>query len=300
MQLVVPTTTMMQNLLAPMSNNLAMLQGPGGIFYTSLQVVVMLTSYSTESKKAMPYSKFAYDSPIEAPQERKRNDTVTVTSHNSNKQTEVSSRVGMLIIYTPALLLSALVSFTGVPLLNIQANMSLAGVLCLIHFIKRDVEVLFLHQYSGSTPLATASFIGFFYAINAALTCAVATATPNAMATQLGTLLFVIGIVGNLYHHYLLATLRNNTTGSASAKKKYYAPKGGLFAYVAAPHYLFELVGWLGIALASQHVNVYLVLGGMISYLAARAKRQNDWNAKTFSTSEWPASQRKNLVPFLF
>eukprot|EP00555_Chaetoceros_dichaeta_P007428 CAMPEP_0198270584 /NCGR_PEP_ID=MMETSP1447-20131203/45615_1 /TAXON_ID=420782 /ORGANISM="Chaetoceros dichaeta, Strain CCMP1751" /LENGTH=66 /DNA_ID=CAMNT_0043962685 /DNA_START=94 /DNA_END=291 /DNA_ORIENTATION=+ len=62
-----------------------------------------------------------------------------------------------------------------------------------------------------------------------------------------GTGLFAVGIIGNFYHHYLLATLRSS--GDSQSKKRYVAPNGGLFDYVAAPHYLFELILWLGISI---------------------------------------------------
>ena len=106
--------------------------------------------------------------------------------------------------------------------------------------------------------------------------------------------LFSVGILGNLYHHYLLSILR----GGKSANKEYEVPQGGLFSYVAAPHYFFELIGWLGIAVVSEHINIYLVLASMTSYLSGRSFAQNEWNKQKFGNS-WPAS-RKNLIPFLF
>ncbi len=110
------------------------------------------------------------------------------------------------------------------------------------------------------------------------------------------TALFAIGIAGNYYHHLLLARLRDH---KLSGDSKYIAPKGGLFDYVATPHYLFELIGWLGIAVVSQQMNAYLGFAGMASYLSGRASLQNEWNRAKFSKEDWPES-RKNLVPFLF
>jgi len=111
------------------------------------------------------------------------------------------------------------------------------------------------------------------------------------------SVLFTVGILGNFYHHYLLASLRKNRHGATT--KRYIAPHGGLFDFVAAPHYLFELMGWLGIAIVANHLNAYLTFGSMCSYLAGRAVSQNAWNQKVFSKDEWPTS-RKNLIPFIF
>merc|ERR1711912_129354 len=109
-----------------------------------------------------------------------------------------------------------------------------------------------------------------------------------------GSAMFVVGIIGNFYHHCLLASLRTNRSGATT--KRYIAPHGGLFDYVAAPHYLFELMGWLGIAIVANHLNAYLTFGSMCSYLAGRAVSQNAWNQKVFTKDEWPSS-RKNLIP---
>lgn len=116
--------------------------------------------------------------------------------------------------------------------------------------------------------------------------------------------LFITGILGNLYHHYLLSTLRSKsnkkgtTTTTTTTTTRYVAPKGGLFEYVAAPHYFFELIGWLGIAVVSGHLNVYLIFASMCSYLSGRSVAQNEFNREKFEDA-WPAT-RKSLVPFLF
>ena len=109
--------------------------------------------------------------------------------------------------------------------------------------------------------------------------------------------LFGIGLAGNFYHHFLLAKLRKDSKKADGAR--YIAPKGGLFNFVAAPHYLFELIGWLGIAVVAQHMNAYLVFMSMTSYLTGRAVSQNAWNRSKFSKEEWPGT-RKNIVPFIF
>merc|ERR1711865_742293 len=104
---------------------------------------------------------------------------------------------------------------------------------------KRVCEVKFLHNYSGTVELAVSSFIGTYYALISLLICSVATPTPSATGVWIGTSLFSIGVVGNLYHHYLLANLRsskssgNSVTTTESSSKRYRTPKGGLFDFVA-------------------------------------------------------------------
>merc|ERR1712087_91275 len=58
----------------------------------------------------------------------------------------VSSRTGMLIIYGPALAVSA-ASVLLVP--HINGREVLTAALLALHFAKRCAEVLFVHKYSG-------------------------------------------------------------------------------------------------------------------------------------------------------
>jgi steroid 5-alpha reductase family enzyme len=116
----------------------------------------------------------------------------------------------------------------------------------------------------------------------------------TVVKNMVGSTLFGVGIVGNFYHHYLLAKLR-----SSKKTTKYVAPSGGLFEFVATPHYLFELIGWLGVAIVSHQLNVYLVVTSMMSYLGGRSVAQNEFNRKTFSEKDWPLD-RKNILPFMF
>jgi hypothetical protein len=236
--------------------------------------------YLSETQTAMPYSKFA------------------ATSKDEKKQTMVPSKVGMLIIYVPALF-SAIV-YLGLAHSELlpQYQVNVAAGMVMLHFLKRTLEVLFLHKYSGSTDLATARLIGFAYAFQAVMICGTSNPTPRESSVTVGTILFIIGMVGNFYHHYLLASLRGSDVGRGQAKQ-YVAPRGGLFEFVAAPHYLFELIGWMGIAIVSEQATAYLIFAGMVSYLSARSRNQNTWNKQKFSVKDWPSS-RKNLIPFLY
>ncbi|KAL3796414.1 hypothetical protein HJC23_004211 [Cyclotella cryptica] len=264
-------------------------QGPSyaGHIVTALQLFVTATTFKTETnpETRARYSKFSQ-------------------ANGKVPSATWPSRFAMMVIYTPALLTS-LVFLLAPSVIKESAlrlpRSSLATAFCAIHFAKRCLEVLFLHSYSGRTDRATPSSIGVYYALTVVL---VAFANVNGVGKELGgrsdlqrivgSTIFAIGLLGNFYHHYLLAKLR-----SSNAKSKYVAPKGGLFEYVACPHYLFELVGWLGIAIVSHHLNVYLVVASMSSYLGGRSVAQNEFNRKTFDERDWPRS-RKNIVPFLF
>ena len=254
-----------------------MLGLPGGLI-TLFLAAGALTSYANEAnpQTRVPYSKFFHDDASKQQQPEK------------TPPAEVSSKTGMTMIY-------GLPFSAAVLSLAITQAATLAGILVVIHFAKRLLEVQFVHSYSGGMARDTGLMIGTYYSLVAVLICSLATGTPTEASAIWGTSLFTIGSFGNLYHHILLARLRNNkTTGS----KSYSVPSGGLFEYAAAPHYLFELMAWLGIAVASQHANVFLVFAAMSSYLAGRSVSQNDWNRQKFQ-EEWPVD-RKNMIPYLF
>ena len=135
------------------------------------------------------------------------------------------------------------------------------------------------------------------------------TLSPDCL--KYGLVAYFVGQLGNLYHHYILSTLRttdkngNVTVSKADnagsdekfdVKSNYAVPKGGLFDYVTMPHYFFELIAWLGIAIVSQDLNVYLVFASMCTYLLTRAKATKIWYLK--NVNDYP-KDRKVLVPFV-
>ena len=257
--------------------------GVTGQVITALQLFIAATSYSVETnaKTRAQYSKFS-----------RANDKTTTTW---------PSRVAMMIIYTPAFLASAAFLIMGMYGVKSVPLLSLATAFCCIQFAKRCLEVMFLHKYSGRTDKGTPTQISVYYTLVTVLIAYASGSSGHDASIQMisvGTALFVVGIIGNFYHHYLLANLRSNSSTKAESKK-YVAPRGGLFSFVATPHYLFELIGWLGIAIVSNHLNSYLVFASMTSYLFGRAVAQNEWNRLKFDEKEWPLD-RKNMIPFIF
>jgi hypothetical protein len=236
-------------------------------------VIMLFMNYINESiGKTTAYSKFA------------KADT---------QMGKISSRVGMLFIYTPAFLGSATLAFLrsadgGRPFVF--------SVLMMLQFGKRVLEVLFLHKYSGNTDLKTALPGGMMYLFYSTACSGYAATLPEYVdtgASTLGLLLFFVGLAGNFYHHYLLANLRTD-----SVRKTYVVPMGGLFPYVSCPHYFFEVVGWIGAGLFSQHIIPTMVGLAMASYLAGRAQATTKWYRSKLR-SEYP-KERGHMIPFIF
>ncbi|GMI80514.1 hypothetical protein like AT5G16010 [Hibiscus trionum] len=106
-----------------------------------------------------------------------------------------------------------------------------------------------------------------------------------------GIVLFQVGISGNFYHHYLLSKLR--TKGG----KDYKIPKGGLFDLVICPHFLFEILGFMGISLISQTLYSFSVTLGIVLYLMGRSYVTRRWYMSKFD--DFP-KEVKALIPFVF
>ena len=276
---------MLSNLISAASNNLQLqhfgpVAPPPGPFCTLiavLQCLTIATSYGQETTNPFEYSKFASGKKLNDP---------------------IPTKNGMFRIYVPATIVAALISayqycFAG------EEVFSLAAPLLFIHFMKRSLEVAFVHHYSGTMPRNNGNAIGLMYAswtMLVALTATPHNALQSQQMLQIGLMLFVIGEVGNGYHHYLLRRLRQKRD---KTERRYVPPVGGLFGLIAAPHYLFELVAWYGISCVSQQAHAFLTAGGMTSYLAGRAVMTNRWYMDKFTAQEWPRN-KKALVPGIF
>ena len=254
--------------------SLGPIAAPSGIVeygITALQIGAIATSFSHESSQPTLYSKFA-------------------AAKDGELENPIPTRNGMIRIYAPSAIVAAL--FMAAPF----TQSTLAAPLLFVHFSKRLLEVLAVHNYSGSMPATQANFIGTYYALVTLLVASLALPLDQVDPDiqKIGLALFCVGTLGNFYHHFLLASLRSDK--SASSSKRYVPPQGGLFSLVAAPHYLFETIAWLGIAFAAQQTNAFLVCFSMASYLAGRATATNAYYMEKFTEEEWPRS-RKAIVP---
>ena len=274
-----------------------------------LQVVLIATNGVNELSNPTPYSKFA-------------------TINKQALKKEIPSKYGMLLIYVPSTIVAAFLTMvmmyngtSGSALTTTTATATatatLATPLVFIHFFKRVLETLFVHNYSGSMDFNSAIMIGTFYSLVSLLIIGTAqpisfSSAPATLAVvhwsqQIGLQLFLVGECGNFYHHYLLRQLRSsssndnkkNDTKSSSHSKRYVAPTGALFEFVACPHYFFEIIAFVGIAFVSQHLHALLAALGMASYLCGRALNTLNFYQTTFDKMEW-SRDKKAIVPFVF
>ncbi|KAG0497190.1 hypothetical protein HPP92_001881 [Vanilla planifolia] len=162
---------------------------PASVFVSSMSVIsfasLAITGASEIAGRHLRYSKFW--------------DATGVASIGVG-DIRISSRVGMLMLYSPAMV-AALASFF-VPGLVVDLRAQLVASALAIHFAKRVLEVLFVHQYSGQMILDSAIPISLSY-FSATVTSIYAQhLTKNMLEPAMdlkyvGVLLFLVGIFGN-------------------------------------------------------------------------------------------------------
>ena len=87
-----------------------------------------------------------------------------------------------------------------------------------------------------------------------------------------GVLVFCAGNALQCHSHWILARLRAKITGKRgdhlqSTAEGYALPEGGAFALVSCPHYLGEIVIYLGLALilGAGNLCIWIVLAWVVS-----------------------------------
>ncbi|KAI3757199.1 hypothetical protein L6452_04733 [Arctium lappa] len=221
------------------------------------------------------------------------------TSSNSDKKPQgikVSSRTGMLILYTPAFLAGVVSFFVFPDDGDGDLRFLLLKFAVTFHFFKRDLETIFVHKYSGDIVLSSAITISISYFSIAASLIVVHYLTlglpePSIDLKYIGLLVFTLGIFGNFYHHNLLAKLRKPN------EKGYKIPHGGLFNLVICPHYLFEILVFWGFYFISQTPLAFACAFGDSLYLIARSYETRKWYVNKFE--DFPKNV-KCVIPYVF
>ncbi|XP_062187835.1 uncharacterized protein LOC133891129 isoform X2 [Phragmites australis] len=262
---------------------------PASAFVTAMSAVSLVSlangGLSELRGEHMAYSKFWHVVAASGKQQRQQ-----------RGGTVLPSRDGMLVAYAPAFVAAA-ASF-AVPGAVEGARAQLLSAALAGHFLKRLLEVLFVHRYSGNMPLATAVTISSSYLLSTATMIYaqhLSRGLPDPPVDLLypGVLVFAIGLAGNFYHHYLLSRLRADGGGD---DKGYKMPRGGMFELVTCPHYLFEIIGFFGFAMIAQTVYALAVASGTAAYLAGRSCATRRWYESKF---EGFPERIKALVPYV-
>lgn len=162
---------------------------------------------------------------------------------------------------------------------------TLTFALVIIHFIKRELETIFIHRFSAATMPAFNIFRNSAYywllsGVNMAywiyIPTAAAARESNPYVTYLGLALFVVGELGNLSNHITLRNLRS----SGGAERG--IPHGLGFDLVTCPNYMFETLAWAGIVMISWSLSTVVFAVAAIGQMAAWAKKKETKYRKEF------------------
>ena len=206
----------------------------------------------------------------------------------------VNSRTGLALAYTTPIIIYITFWIEGGAPQSRYHLIVLAAFL--LHFIRRILEILFVNSYSRPTSLRALVPIALLYGGAAASsaffqvhTAGQPTSSPTFM---LGTVVFGLGELLNGYHHWLLARLR------PPGVRTYVVPRGGLFGWVASPHYLGEILSFVGYAMMSDLLPVWGNALVVSAYLSSRANSNLKWYQREMPL-RIPTGWRR-LVPFAY
>ncbi|ORX96727.1 SRD5A1 protein [Basidiobolus meristosporus CBS 931.73] len=174
--------------------------------------------------------------------------------------------------------------------------------LWLVHYINRSFVSVWRSPYRSPIPVVACLCAIFFNTGNAYMNgrwVAVFGEYPDLYLTRpnflLGTVLFLVGFLGNIRAENVLMNLRRNYTPGKD-KSKYRIPRGFLFEYVSCPHYFFEILEWSGYAVATNSIPGVLFALCTAANLIPRAVQIHRWYQTTFK--DYP-STRKAVIPMI-
>ncbi|KAN0070577.1 3-oxo-5-alpha-steroid 4-dehydrogenase domain containing protein [Elaphomyces granulatus] len=179
----------------------------------------------------------------------------------------------------------------------------LTAILLTLHFVKRELETVFVHRFSSATmPARNIIKNSAHYWILAGLNIAywvfrpdpsAVMQEPNPFFLYAGLALFVGGELGNLNTHLVLRDLRR--PGSTERG----IPRGIGFGLVTCPNYMFEVISWLGIYLVTGlnwSVLLFTVVG--VVQMMSWAKKKENRYRKEFGERYKP--KRYFMLPGIF
>ncbi|KAI3799586.1 hypothetical protein L1987_34885 [Smallanthus sonchifolius] len=265
--------------------SLFLFPSPPSLFITAMSVLNLLSltisGYMEMNGKQKQYAKFFYD----------------VGSSKKSKHEEsrkMLSRNGMLVFYTP----SFVVGLAALAILPRQdLRFSMVQYVLTVHFLKRILEVLFVHKFSGFMMVDAAITIGVSYCVSTATMIYAQYLSqelpePSVDLKYVGIAVFLIGMTGNFYHHCILSNLRKK------GDREYKIPKGGLFDLIICPHYFFEIVGFIGVSCISQTTFTLCFTLGTMFLLMGRSHATREWYCLKFG--ETFRKDTKAIFPYLF
>lgn len=216
---------------------------------------------------------------------------------NKHSNGLINQKVGWVIMEAPAVIVFSATFFIHAPeTLNLYIFALVA--VWLMHYLYRAFVYPFTLNCHGDSKdslvdvLIGSTWCGINGFMNAFWICNYSSfeTSNEILLFWLGMLVFTLGFITNKYSDRVLNNLR------PPGDSNYYIPHGGLFNFVSSPHYLGEIIQWIGFAVAAQSLPGYLFVMLTVSNLAPRAFLSHQWYLKNLE--DYP-KHRKALIPFV-
>jgi len=133
---------------------------------------------------------------------------------------------------------------------------TLALACWIFHYVKRELETLFVHKFSHGTMPITNIFKNSIYYWGAGAFVSYFVNHPLYTAPDLKQVYAAAGAffffeLVNLLTHVELSSLR------PAGSKEYGLPRGLLFKYITCPNYTFEILSWVAFSFLTQTAAAY-------------------------------------------
>eukprot|EP00796_Vickermania_ingenoplastis_P009290 gene9289-6530_t len=164
------------------------------------------------------------------------------------------------------------------------------------HFIKRELESIFVHKFSHPTMPFHQIFKNSFYYwsfaafIGYRLCHPLYTAPANFQQSIAGGAFMIVNELLNFAVHMQLSLLRK---GDGDQARKY--PGGPLFALVTCPNYFHEVMSWVGFSIGTNIFSSwFFTFMGLLQMTAWSLKKRNDYVKK-----DPKLKKKKAILPFI-
>ena len=175
---------------------------------------------------------------------------------------------------------------------------TVAFLCVLFHYVKRELETLYVHVFSLDTmPVRNIFKNSFHYWVLGGLFIAyflyhpLYTEQHSHTTVNIAALLFVAAELGNLYCHLILRWLR------PAGSKVRGIPRGFLFEYVTCANYTCELAAWLVFCLFVSTLTAWVFLLVSGAQIAQWSVKKHVALRKEFGDK---VPRRKILIPFVW
>lgn len=183
--------------------------------------------------------------------------------------------------------------------------------LWLLHFARRCFEAGYIHKFSRPrVPLKETVRVVLYLWVFAGLLAWTVSKQHRGIGSRAlfesplvlpGFLVFVVGECGNFAAHIVLANLRRKIDMSDLTSRQSqlrFIPHRFAFRWISHPHYLFEMISWVGFNLVTRTTVgwVFAAMGIVIMVAQAHAKHHAD---REHYGPVWP-KDRKILIPYVW